>query len=277
MNIMTIMKKPYIKWLFLTILVFGMITLIVILNYQNAKKSYFLNYPVNYSLCNTNSFEVKVYCSNKNLSFFDEENIVSIYLEDKENNYYQVKIDKITHDKKVLIEDDNYYLYTLKLTIPLKGDEIIKIEDALLKIVNKKGEEVGFNIGNISMINGEYFTLVETKSIIGMTKFVEDYSTLDKIKLELYNFQLFDVYIKNIKLISSVVETKVEEIKISPNKQVEVEIPLTYLENSFIDNIGILITLEYQGSIYEQIINPYVLFKTSTKHTKPLFQTYEIY
>ena len=79
MNIMTIMKKPYIKWIFFTVLIIGVTILIIILNYQNAKKSYFLNYPVNYSLCNTNSFDVKIYTSNKDLSFLDKDNIVNRY------------------------------------------------------------------------------------------------------------------------------------------------------------------------------------------------------
>ena len=277
MSIMTIMKKSYIKWLILGILIFGMITLIIILNYQKSKISYFVNYPVNYSLCNTTSMDVKIYCNNRNLSFLDKDNIASIYLLDRENNYYKIKLDSILEDKKVLIEDSNYYPYTFKISIPITCEEVLKIDDALLYIVDKRGEEVKFNIGNISMVSGEYFTLVDVKSIVGSTKFIQDYSTLDKIKLELYNFQIYDIVIKDVKLISNILETDCSEIKISPDNILELEIPLTYLENSFIDNVGILLTLEYQGSIYQQIINPYVLFKTSTKHTKPIIQKYEIY
>ena len=80
MSIMTIMKKSYIKWLILGILIFGMITLIIILNYQKSKISYFVNYPVNYSLCNTTSMDVKIYCNNRNLSFLDKDNIIQITL-----------------------------------------------------------------------------------------------------------------------------------------------------------------------------------------------------
>lgn len=274
---MTIMKKPYIKWIFFTVLIIGVTILIIILNYQNAKKSYFLNYPVNYSLCNTNSFDVKIYTSNKDLSFLDKDNIVNISIEDRDLNYYLVKIKSIKIDKKVLLDNQNYYPCTFKLTIPVNSEEILKIVDASLKIVNKRGEELKFDIGNISMVKGEYFTLLDTKSIVGMTKFIDNYSTLDKIKLELHNFQLYDVYIKDVKLVSNVVKTDIEELKVLPDKILELEIPLTYLEDSFIDSIGILLTLEYQGSIYQQIINPYVLFKTSTIHTKPITQVYEIY
>lgn len=274
---MTIMKKPYIKWIFFTVLIIGVTILIIILNYQNAKKSYFLNYPVNYSLCNTNSFDVKIYTSNKDLSFLDKDNIVNISIEDRDLNYYLVKIKSIKIDKKVLLDNQNYYPCTFKLTIPVNSEEILKIVDASLKIVNKRGEELRFDIGNISMVKGEYFTLLDTKSIVGMTKFIDNYSTLDKIKLELHNFQLYDVYIKDVKLVSNVVKTDIEELKVLPDKILELEIPLTYLEDSFIDSIGILLTLEYQGSIYQQIINPYVLFKTSTIHTKPITQVYEIY
>ena len=277
MSIMTIMKKPYIKWIFFTVLIIGVTILIIILNYQNAKKSYFLNYPVNYSLCNTNSFDVKIYTSNKDLSFLDKDNIVNISIEDRDLNYYLVKIKSIKIDKKVLLDNQNYYPCTFKLTIPVNSEEILKIVDASLKIVNKRGEELRFDIGNISMVKGEYFTLLDTKSIVGMTKFIDNYSTLDKIKLELHNFQLYDVYIKDVKLVSNVVKTDIEELKVLPDKILELEIPLTYLEDSFIDSIGVLLTLEYQGSIYQQIINPYVLFKTSTIHTKPITQVYEIY
>ena len=154
---------------------------------------------------------------------------------------------------------------------------MIKIDCAVLKIINKRGEEVGFNIGNISIANGEFYTLLETKSIVGMTKFVDNYSTLDKIKIELYNFQLYDVHVKEITLVSNVVETLVSDIHISTGKTLDLDVPLFYLENTFVDNVGIVLILEYQGSLYKQIIMPYVLFKTSTIHTKPLVQVYEVY
>ncbi len=271
------MKKTYIKWLSFSFLIIGMIVLIIILNYQNSKKSHFLNYPVNYSLCNTNTFDVKIYANRHDLSFFDIDSVASVFIEDEEFNHYQVKMEKVIIGNKVLIDKTNYYSYNLKLTIPIKSDEIIKISKAVLKIINKRGEQVSFNIGNISMVSGEYFTLLETKSIVGMTKFIENYSTLDKVKMELYNFQLYDVYLKEIKLVSSVVETISKNTKISTGKTIDLEIPLIYLENTFIDNVGVILVLEYQGSIYEQIINPYVLFKTSTIHTKPLVQVYEVY
>ncbi len=241
---MTIMKKTYIKWLAFSFLIIGMIVLVIILNYQNSRKSHFLNYPVNYSLCNTNTLEVKIYANRQDLSFFDIDSVASIFIEDEEFNHYQVKMEKVVIGNKVLIDKTNYYPYNLKLTIPIKSDEIIKIGKAVLKIINKRGEQISFDIGNISMVSGEYFTILETKSIVGMTKFIDNYSTLDKVKMELYNFQLYDVYLKEIKLVSNIVETIVNDNRISTGKTIDLEIPLIYLENTFIDNVGVVLVLE---------------------------------
>lgn len=277
MNTMTIMKKTYIKWCFLGILILLTISLVIYLNYLNSKKTKFLNYPVNYSICNSNEVLVKVYCNRKNLSFLDKDNIVKSNIMDEEQNTYLVKINKISNEKKCVIDSYEYYSYTLDITIPLQYDGIIEIENAKLFIINKKGEEISFNIGNISVANGDFFTLLEVKKIVGMTKNINNYSTLDRIKLELYNFQIEDVILKDIKLISNIVKTDKIECIIQPNKTIELEVPLIYLEDSFIDHMGVLLTWEYQGSIYQQVINPYILFKTSTNHTIPQVQLYEIY
>ena len=101
MNTMTIMKKTYIKWCFLGILILLTISLVIYLNYQNSKKTKFLNYPVNYSICNSNEVLVKVYCNRKNLSFLDKDNIVKSNIMDEEQNTYLVKINKISNEKKL--------------------------------------------------------------------------------------------------------------------------------------------------------------------------------
>lgn len=127
------------------------------------------------------------------------------------------------------------------------------------------------------MVSGDYFSLVDTKSITGMTKIVDNYATLDKIKVELYNFQPNPVILKNVELISSVVNTSFIETKLLNDKTIELIIPMNYLQQSFINNVGVILTWEYQGSVYQQLLNPYILFKTSTSHTAPLIQTYEVY
>ena len=113
MNIMIILKKVYIKWLIFSFLILGMIILIVVLNYENSKKTRFINYPVNYSLCNKNTLEVRIYSSLKEISFFDIDSIASIYIEDEEFNHYRVKIEKVIQGDKVLIDKINYYPYNL--------------------------------------------------------------------------------------------------------------------------------------------------------------------
>lgn len=277
MSIMIIMKKPYIKYLLLALIFITVVISVIILNINNSRKTNFINYPVNFSLCNNNLFEVEIYCDRKNLSFFNTEEVTSVSLIDEEENYYQVKIKSISISKKVMIDNHNYHLYTLKLELPFKSNCMIHINNIKLKIINIRGEEINFKIGNISMVSGDYFSLVDTKSIVGMAKLVENYATLDQIKVELYNFQPKPVILKKAELISSVVSTNIEELKVLNDETLELTIPITYLKNTFIDGVGVLLTWEYQGSTYQQLLNPYVLFKTSTAHTLPIHQTYEVY
>lgn len=277
MNIMTIMKKPYIKYLVLSLFFVAVILSVIILNINNSRKSNFVNYPANFSLCNNNLFDVVIFCDRENLSFFNIEDVLETSLNDEDENYYQIKIKSVSISDKVMIDNHYYYPYTLTFEMPFKSDSMIHINNVKLKIVNKRGEEISFKIGNISMVSGDYFSLVDTKSIVGMTKIVDNYATLDQIKIELYNFQPKVVVLKKVELVSSVVSTTIEELKILNDETMELTIPINYLSHTFIDGVGVLFTWEYQGSVYQQLLNPYVLFKTSTTHTLPIFQTYEVY
>ncbi len=274
---MIIMKKPFIKYLFLFFIFVVTIILVVVLNIKNSQKSNFLNYPTNYSLCNNNDLIVEIYCDRKDLSFFEKEEILEISITDEDENYYQIKIKDIMRKEKKMINNHNYYTYFLTFEIPFDSKEVVNMNRVKLNIVNKRGENIVFEIGNISMVSGDYFSLVDAKSITGMTKIVDNYTTLDKIKVELYNFQPNPVILKNVELISSVVNTSIIETKLLNDKTIELIIPINYLQQSFINNVGVILTWEYQGSVYQQLLNPYILFKTSTSHTTPLIQTYEVY
>ena len=81
----------------------------------------------------------------------------------------------------------------------------------------------------------------------------------------------------NIILISSVVKTNNINLRLDVGENYFLDIPLEYLDNSFIDHVGIILEWEFKGNIVKQLISPYRLFKTSSKHTKPIIQTYEVY
>ncbi len=275
MNIMTIMKKSFIKNITFIIIVVLTIIFIVIFNYNKSKNINFLIYPVNYSLCNNNVLEVEIYANKKNISFFEE--ISESWIEDYENNHYKIKIRNIIWEDKVLINNKNYYPFYLEVELPLVADNLENIMFAEMYISNKRGEEVCFKIGNISIVNGEYYSLVEVKSLKGETKVVEGYTTLDKISLEVYNFQNKDLYLKNILLVSGVVKVIYEEDILKPNEIKQLNLELNYLYDSFVDNVGIIITWEYCDSIYKQLINPHVLFKSSLRYNMGYEYVYEIY
>ena len=52
-------------------------------------------------------------------------------------------------------------------------------------------------------------------------------------------------------------------IDLDQNIAKDIIIPLTYTQKEFVDHLGLLIELDYNGSTYYQIINPYLLFTTS--------------
>ena len=274
---MTIMKKTFIKWGIFFLLMAIVIILVIFLNNQNSKKANFINYPVNYSLCNNNLLEVKIYCTSDNLSFFDKDNIVSTTINDEEENSYQVKIENITKDNKKIIDNQDYYLINYEIFIPVQSEEVINLKKAKLNMINIRGEILTFNIGNISIVNDDFLDIVEVKKVMGTTKMLNNYSTLDTICVELVNSKPQDVTLKEVILISNVVETQILEQTIRGLKDYQLEIPLIYKINSFIDNVGIILVFDYLGNTYKQLINPYVLFKTTTNHTLGIKQNYEIY
>ncbi len=276
-NIMTIMKKPFTKYLVLGFIFIGTIILIVVLNIKHSKVTQVLNYPLNYSLCNASTFDVVVYSDNSQLSFLNKENIASVSLTDGENNYYLVRVKEIYKGEKVLLKNHAYYPYTLTISMPLEVNNIEHWNQVLLNISNKRGELISFKIGNISMVNGDYFSIVEVQSLIGMTLIVDNYTTLDKIKMEVHNFQHEDVILKSIRLVSNVVTTEIAEMVIESGKTVDLEIPIIYLEKTFINEVGLILKFEYQGIIFEQLINAYTLFKTSSEPIPPVVQVLEVH
>ena len=78
-------------------------------------------------------------------------------------------------------------------------------------------------------------------------------------------------------LVSNVVTTTKQDVELDVGENYILEIKLDYLENSFIDHVGIILIWEYNNNYYSQLISPYRLFKTTSLHTKPIRQTYEIY
>ena len=277
MNIMTIMKKQLIKIVIITVVIIGTILAIIIMNIHNSKQVRFINYPNNYSICNTKDLEVIIYSNVDKLECLKKNNISNILLEDIENNVYQLLINDISISEKEYIEDDFYYPYHLKLSMTFLSDSIINMKDVKLIINTKISDIMSFNIGNISVVNSDFDKLLDTKSITSKTKKIDEYYTLDKIIIELCNKQYSIVSLNNIILVSNVVKTNNINLKLDVGENYCLEILLDYLEESFIDHVGIILEWEVNGNIYKQLISPYRLFKTSSKHTKSIIQTYEVY
>lgn len=277
MNITTIMKKKLIKIVIISLVIIGTIVSIIIMNIHNNKQVRFINYPTNYSICNTLDLEVIIYSNVNQLECLKKENISNMVLEDIEGNLYQVLVDDIEQKGKELVEGEYYYPYHLKLTMSFFSDTIINMKDVKLIFDTKIGEKMVFNIGNISVVNDEFTKLIDTKSVTSKTKKVDEYYTLDTITIELCNQQYNEVILNNIILISSVVKTNNINLRLDVGENYFLDIPLEYLDNSFIDHVGIILEWEFKGNIVKQLISPYRLFKTSSKHTKPIIQTYEVY
>jgi hypothetical protein len=157
------------------------------------------------------------------------------------------------------------------------SDSIINMKDVKLIINTKISDIMSFEIGNISVVNGDFDKLVDTKSITSKTKKIDEYYTLDTIIIELCNKQHSMVSLNNIILVSNVIKTNNINLKLDIDENYFLEIPLDYLTDSFIDHVGIILEWEVNGNIYKQLISPYRLFKTSSKHTKSIIQIYEVY
>lgn len=277
MNIMTITKNQLIKIIIFLFVLSITITTIIILNNRNSKMVHFLNYPTNYSICNTQDFEVIIYADSKNLECFKDENINNIKLSDIDENIYHVNLNSINIKERVLVDDKYYFPYFLNLSMSFLSDSIVKMNDVKLIVTLKNSNKIVFNIGNISVINSEFEMLTSIKSITSTTKKIDDYYTLDTIKVELNNKQYHELILSNIILVSNVVNTDKQVIKLGVGEDYILDIKLNYLENGFIDHVGIILVWENNGRYYNQLISPYRLFKTTSSHTKPLIQKYEVY
>ena len=199
-------------------------------------------YEYDYSLINQN-FIIDIYTNLKDNPYLKEENILSIFIYNSENeDLLPIKIVSITKDK---INKKNYK-HRLELDLNLHYNDLLKIKKAYLIINYINDKTVKINIGSLSVIRVEESYDMSVGSLVGNIK---DYK-LDSIKIRLTNDQKKEIRLLDVLVINA----KIDNIHLDENFKDIKEIEI--YNDEIIRNAGIVIRYQLnEENRYKAIYN----------------------
>ena len=133
MNIMSYMKKKYIKILPLIVtssIIIVVISILVITIIRKKDYFYFIIQPSNYYLPNNNlTLNIELYSNHQNDYYLNKDTIEKLLIKDKvKNDFYMVKINQIVAKENTIKYNNKYfYKYLLKIKIPIKDIDFLQI------------------------------------------------------------------------------------------------------------------------------------------------------
>ena len=302
------MKKQFKILISLAIvLIVGLIVLIIAISIGNKKEMRFLVLSKHHSLIYEDrpTMDLSIYASSIDHYYLKDENINQVLLYNESDSYNFV-VDTFTKGVKSLVKDHTeYYEYILTGHLDVESADLITLNDAYVKIIYQNDYLFDLKIGNIAFQKLKTATDIQIKKVQSIVTMVDDCTTLSAILLNI-NARDLPLTINNIQTISSSLSINNDYIKIFDGiceidnsidvkelfgdtfdnfnqstknfKKIDLTkdsitliIPLTYTSNEFVDNCGLLIEYTINNELYEEIINPYVLFKT-TDNDRFLYQ-----
>ena len=274
---------------------------IVILSLSNNNKISFFAIKKHYSIIAEDypELEIIVYSNINDNEYFNSSKIdKSVLFNDLD--FYSTSITNIELlQGKKLINGIEYYQYKIHLKFNFIIEKMFTIDKAKLEINYNTGEKIQFNVGNICFekpINSNYLSIDKVQSICND---LGNLQSLVAVKISLSNNLENNIKINSIKAISSTIKVNndyviineynteidhtmhttqlfgsnynpyiestnsFETIELTQNTAKDIIIPLTYTEKEFVDHMGFIIEMEYDGNVIYQIVNPYTLFSTS--------------
>ena len=300
MSITIIMKKrfkiiiPICSVLFITIF-------IVILSITRSNQDKFYVVKKHYSsICNEYpKLELLVFCNSKDTDYLKKEKISKTSIYNKEDYYAtEISIIKLLDETKE-IKEEKFYQYKIELKFNFEIEKMFNISDAKLELTYFSNEKMIINVGNICFEKINDTNILDVDKVQAVCNDLGNLESLVSVKISLKNNMNNDVIIKSIKTISSSIKVNNEfvyideynssidhttplsqlygtnfniycqsavslkHIDFDQNTAKDIIIPLTYTQKEFVDHIGFIIEIEYNGETYYQIINPYILFSTS--------------
>ena len=301
MNIMSYMKKKYIKILPLIVtssIIIVVISILVITIIRKKEYFYFIIQPSNYYLPNNNlTLNIELYSNHQNDYYLNKDTIEKLLIKDKvKNDFYMVKINQIVAKENTIKYNNKYfYKYLLKIKIPIKDIDFLQISQAILEFYYLSTEQIKLDIGSIIIYNECKNHHIHINHLKGIVNQIDQLNILSGIgltlssdvDLEINNIVPLDRRIKvqgrlikklkednydNFINMSDLLdnEYKVLEVdsdfpKIILNKNIKNHylIPLGYEEIFSITILGFIIDYSIDGINYQQLINPFKFYNTS--------------
>lgn len=243
--------------------------------------------------------DIRIFSNSEDTEYLKKAKIIksSIY---NSQDFYSTEIINIEKmDGTKLIKNTQCFQYKIELKFNFEIDKILNILDAKLELMYSTNEKIIVNVGNICFDKKTNNNIINIGKVQAICNDLGNLESLVALKISVENDLSSAIRINSIKTLSQSIEvnnqyvivtdhnTDVEHttplsqlfgneynlylnssnsfnpIDLDQNIAKDIIIPLTYTQKEFVDHIGLLIELDYNGSTYYQIINPYLLFTTS--------------
>ena len=243
--------------------------------------------------------DIRIFSNSEDTEYLKKEKIIksSIY---NSQDFYSTEIINIEKmDGTKLIKNTQCFQYKIELKFNFEIDKILNILDAKLELMYSTNEKIIVNVGNICFDKKTNNNIINIGKVQAICNDLGNLESLVALKISVENDLSSAIRINSIKTLSQSIEvnnqyvivtdhnTDVDHttplsqlfgneynlylnsscsfnpIDLDQNIAKDIIIPLTYTQKEFVDHLGLLIELDYNGSTYYQIINPYLLFTTS--------------
>lgn len=244
--------------------------------------------------------DIRIFSNSEDTEYLKKAKIIksSIY---NSQDFYSTEIINIEKmDGTKLIKNTQCFQYKIELKFNFEIDKILNILDAKLELMYSTNEKIIVNVGNICFDKRTNNNIINIGKVQAICNDLGNLESLVALKISVVNDLSSVIMINSIKTLSQSIEvnnqyvivtdhnTDVEHttplsqlfgneynlylnssnsfnpIDLDQNIAKDIIIPLTYTQKEFVDHLGLLIELDYNGSTYYQIINPYLLFTTSS-------------
>lgn len=275
--------------------------LLICLSFMGNNQDKFYVVKKHYSiLCDSYPIiDIRIFSNSEDTEYLKKEKIIksSIY---NSQDFYSTEIINIEKmDGTKLIKNTQCFQYKIELKFNFEIDKILNILDAKLELMYSTNEKIIVNVGNICFDKKINNNIINIGKVQAICNDLGNLESLVALKISVENDLSSAIRINSIKTLSQSIEvnnqyvivtdhnTDVEHttplsqlfgneynlylnssssfnpIDLDQNIAKDIIIPLTYTQKEFVDHLGLLIELDYNGSTYYQIINPYLLFTTS--------------
>lgn len=293
---MTFMKNNYVKVLTVALIAFlciGLSVYIVIINNRRQALKSIIALPSSYAFVfdEEQKFTLDFYISDQEGMILQPEAIVNASIIDEAGTIeFQVTINKLIIERDYLtIEQTKYYPAQLVIQLPFASDEMILIDEAILSLTIGDGTKLALPLGSIAFYHQQSRHAFIVNQLTGLISSKTQSSGLAGVVMQLTSLEDEEVKITNIELINASCQVQYDyaqvlnqlpnirnlteilgqelslntrpikkafQVQFAALETINILLPFCYLNQYFTEQAGFIITYEYMGHTYRQIIEP---------------------